>query len=458
MQSGMRTVASDPQLSKDPPDALPVVLGRTREHPRALPPRRDAHPIPQDARAHWTPWTPCPHYPSMNAFVAGRFALGTAFTVAGASLGALAGVVGRLPLQGAYLYRWFARPSLALADLGRRLGTPTIEQLRRLDPRPPVLYLRAFSIDASDVDEAADTPWGRVMTLRDEEVLTEALRGVGPVFAVGEPGTSLPLPGASRMTLEDHAWQARVRKLMDDSALVVLRIGFSEGVLWEVETAVATVPPERLLLFCPRYLSGSRLDARFGDFRERTASIFPAPLPSTLMGCRFLGFEADWTPRPHGPLQSGKVIQSLIRKPEAVAQLHAALTPWMTREGHEVPETVLFSHLSAARLALTVAPAILSGVHGWNLHALGRPGLAATLAAGVALHVALLALLLQLPVAGRVSVGLALAVLFAGWIRASWPRATAEAHLHGARAPSGWVESGLLAAGLLTWWVPLLSW
>ena len=105
---------------------------------------------------------------------------------------------------------------------------------------PPVLYLRSFADD----DSAAR----RHGALTEEEQLAKALAWIGPLFAVGKPGETLPQVGAQRIYVGDDQWQARVSELMAQARLVVLRTGSTGGFRWEVERALAALTPDRLLL------------------------------------------------------------------------------------------------------------------------------------------------------------------------------------------------------------------
>jgi hypothetical protein len=189
----------------------------------------------------------------------------------------------------------------------------------RKDGRDPVLYLRSFFVDADKSDERLD--------LRtDEEVLTLALREVGPVLAIGSPGKperdehgadasqDVPLLGATRIYFMDKDWQEAVADLMEISRVVVINAGISEGLLWEIEAAIRNAGPSKLLIsFLPwRSLDGYSRNARYQRFRSRAERVFrealqkgvekgDAPvedfkLPSTLGGASFLSLETIGKP------------------------------------------------------------------------------------------------------------------------------------------------------------------
>lgn len=174
---------------------------------------------------------------------------------------------------------WFYRRSL-------QHEAPGAAQAMADDPRPPVLYLRSFQDDGRMLitdqgGAAAQKLLGALTPTSAEEELASTLERVGPVAAIGKPGEPLPELGAARLYVGHDVWQAEVSALMRQAALVVVRVGASPGVLWEINQALEHLPRERLVLV----LLGSaplapqiaeRLAAVLGqDF----AAALPAPAP-----------------------------------------------------------------------------------------------------------------------------------------------------------------------------------
>jgi hypothetical protein len=146
----------------------------------------------------------------------------------------------------------FAILAWRLLRRARRLEAVDADQAMALDPRPPVLYLRSFADD----DQALIDDQGSAITRHSmqllrppspEEELAAFLRRLGPVVAIGKPGEPLPELGAARLYVPHDAWQAKVRSLMAQAGLVVVRVGTSPGVLWEIEQALVHVPRPRLV-------------------------------------------------------------------------------------------------------------------------------------------------------------------------------------------------------------------
>jgi hypothetical protein len=138
----------------------------------------------------------------------------------------------------------FYRKAKRLLNTARRLAQPSVDELLKKDPRPHVLYLRSFGIDAV----LRHTPGEFFQRGTEEEQLIAALDNIGPIIAIGKPGENLPELGAARVYLDDGVWQSEVTRLMDSAALVVLILGPGGGLWWELKTVLARVSPTRLII------------------------------------------------------------------------------------------------------------------------------------------------------------------------------------------------------------------
>ncbi len=92
--------------------------------------------------------------------------------------------------------------------------------------------------------------WFSVGTPEEQKICT-ALGWAGPPIAVGVPGEQIAPDGAARFYLPRHDWHAAVTKMMVRARLVVLILGDSDGVAWELAEAFRVVPPQRLMLIVP---------------------------------------------------------------------------------------------------------------------------------------------------------------------------------------------------------------
>jgi hypothetical protein len=200
------------------------------------------------------------------------------------------------------------------------LQSETTEERLRRDRRAPVLYLRPFVRDkeaakiATMRQEMSHTmQYGIIQKPEIEKVLVgdnarigseeqhivQVFERVGPVVAIGRPGEPSPPAGAVRSYVAEEEWKDVISDLMERAAMVVLHLGPSEGLLWEFETAVERVSPDRLLLVVPDYVAYNMFVMMA---RQRHRFVFQFPdydgkrdiVPTSIKG--FIWFNRDWNP------------------------------------------------------------------------------------------------------------------------------------------------------------------
>lgn len=175
----------------------------------------------------------------------------------------------------------FAVAALWLYRRSRQHEARSAAQAMADDPRAPVLYLRSFQDDgrmlvADEGGAVAQKLFGALTPTSAEEELADTLERVGPVVAIGKPGEPLPELGAARLYVGHDVWQEEVNALMRQAALVVVRVGTSPGVLWEINQALEHLQRERLVLV----LLGSAPLAP--QIRERLSSVLGTALAAAL--------------------------------------------------------------------------------------------------------------------------------------------------------------------------------
>ncbi|MEU6867521.1 hypothetical protein ABZ924_30505 [Streptomyces sp. NPDC046876] len=180
--------------------------------------------------------------------------------------------------------RWLARH-------GRRHTTRVLRSAAQLEDRRFVLYLRPFYGDRVTVQQSSAFGEGhsslstvmsaglqepRSMTL--EEGIVRSFRRFGRVAAVGQPGESLPLPGADKLYLPLNDWKPVVSDLIGRARLVILVAGPGPGTLWEFTEAVRLLPPSRLVLLVLAEPRPSLIDPppSYEAFREALPAAFAA--------------------------------------------------------------------------------------------------------------------------------------------------------------------------------------
>jgi hypothetical protein len=128
----------------------------------------------------------------------------------------------------------------------RRYIAVSYELLTHDDQRPPILFLRSF------VDDELKPFEGLSQAYTLEEIVTEQFWPFGPVIAIGRPGEPLPLPGAARQYLLNQEWRSRVSELCGVAQMIVIVIGKSPGLRWELQQVISQGHASKLLLVGPR--------------------------------------------------------------------------------------------------------------------------------------------------------------------------------------------------------------
>lgn len=142
-------------------------------------------------------------------------------------------------------------------QMARRGHIMRAPELLAKDERRFVLYLRSFHDDDLRIWTAGlgsrsvfDLLLGPRAELF-EEVVRGRLAKVGPVIAVGEPGEWAPPPAASREYLEPSKWSGDVEGWLNDASIIVLAVGRTPGVRWELERIRALNHFGKLVLLLP---------------------------------------------------------------------------------------------------------------------------------------------------------------------------------------------------------------
>jgi hypothetical protein len=232
------------------------------------------HPRPALLRRDWNPWLLLRSLAvlTLAVAVAGLAWLSGAIAI-GLFAPAIIGIAWEEMPSGVLQLSSFADVIDVVAILfllfGILAGVSVLNRLRRRtwplavgsvsQSRPLVLYLRSFADDRRVVAASGVThrPAQEVFSFRAripyEEVIARELGRHGNVAAIAEPVSPpifLPL-GASRMRLSSSDWRSIVRARMHDAALVVIAIGSTEGLSWEIETATRDRLLDRVLLLVP---------------------------------------------------------------------------------------------------------------------------------------------------------------------------------------------------------------
>jgi hypothetical protein len=197
--------------------------------------------------------------------------------------------------------RFFWRRGLANVHSAARIAALDAVTASVADPRPPVLYLRSFEDDGRAPKYAnLGNLLGSSMYWTDEQRLVEGLKTIGPVIAIGKPGESVPQAGAARTYASQSEWQEEVTNRMKTAHMVVVRCATTQGLLWELQTVLRQVAPERLLIWL--MFAGNR-EEQWNHFCSTAQSWLPVKLPAKIGNALFLSFEPNWNPQLLGSIR-----------------------------------------------------------------------------------------------------------------------------------------------------------
>lgn len=129
---------------------------------------------------------------------------------------------------------------------------PSIERVRAVDKRKPVLLLRSFRDDQLLAPERRRYgPFVVNSVRRFEQQIADSFQEVGPLIAIGEPGERLPQLGAARSYLADDKWQAAVLGWIEEAMMIVMIAGTTEWIRWELHRILEKGRDPHLIILLP---------------------------------------------------------------------------------------------------------------------------------------------------------------------------------------------------------------
>jgi hypothetical protein len=193
-------------------------------------------------------------------------------------------------------------------QLERMKARSAVKALESPKARRPTFYLRSFDLDERIAEPTLIQNFYPLPNA--EQKVATHLGKLGPLITIGRPGEKLPALGAARFYVSDELWQAKVADVVRASQLVLWATGVSEGLRWEISHLIASLPPEKLVVWAhPHVLraGAAEREAEWRRFLEAVGGVFPKPLPQSLGDTRFICFAPDWTPIPIAPPWRGPI-------------------------------------------------------------------------------------------------------------------------------------------------------
>ena len=143
-----------------------------------------------------------------------------------------------------------------LTNAGRRIAQESSASRLSADHRPPILLLRAFSIDG----EVTETSMFKQRSFFGwlfgkasfEEELAAIMENLGPPVALGRPGEVLPDYGFARQYTDNSTWRSVVDDYLSRSSWVVILIQqLTPNLIYEVQRSLTSSGSLKTILVPP---------------------------------------------------------------------------------------------------------------------------------------------------------------------------------------------------------------
>jgi len=126
---------------------------------------------------------------------------------------------------------------------------PDFRALSETDRRPPVVFFRSFADDQEATLFESDRA---LLDFSLESRLAEQFGSLGPFIAVGKPGDSSVLLGAARASFSDAGWRDAVTDWMSRAVLIIVMLGKTHWVGWELQRIIALGYIDKLVVVFPQ--------------------------------------------------------------------------------------------------------------------------------------------------------------------------------------------------------------
>ena len=166
---------------------------------------------------------------------------------------------------------------LSIFVIGKSVGRClTVDELTAKYAGAQITLLRSFKDDEAGVDfSGVIVPDERWKQIRLEPSIVQSLNRYGPIVAISGDDSTIDRFGAVRKKVADDDWKDVVSGWIDASMLIVMLVGSTRSVKWELSTVIGRGKTTALLLLLPPTttdntgkVTGQDRYARWTDIRE----------------------------------------------------------------------------------------------------------------------------------------------------------------------------------------------
>lgn len=141
--------------------------------------------------------------------------------------------------------------SRAMYRSAERYFQHNADYILKQDDRKRILLLRSHEQDLLTIEPRI----GSLLSLKTrstlEEIIALELKMHGPFVALGNNDEEKPPLGANRQYFNNQSWKDIVSIQMANSRFIVLVIGLTEGVIWEIKRAIELDVVSKLIIVFP---------------------------------------------------------------------------------------------------------------------------------------------------------------------------------------------------------------
>lgn len=153
--------------------------------------------------------------------------------------------------------RWLLAPLRNAFEVGRAALIRTASDITADATKAPILFLRSFEDDAALVATSFRVYTfafgGKKSMMPLEEAVAEAVFARGPVIALSDPRSKQPPPlGAARDASTDEDWQPYVRSRIAEAQLVLVVVGKTANLAWELDQVSQAGALARTVFIVPK--------------------------------------------------------------------------------------------------------------------------------------------------------------------------------------------------------------
>ena len=209
------------------------------------------------------------------------------------------------------------------------LGGAFSDDVLAKDTRPPVIYLRSFNNEqkrAKFVYDKLVSMYSEGAWVYNPTMLAISMNLLGPFFAIGRPSENFNdmSGGIARKYVSDDEWQKVVSEFLQNSSAVVMEVGYTNGLKWEMLQLVSHIDPKKVLFVLPE----SQIE--YEMFTEWASKIFPRNFPEEIGSSRLMMFKDRWYP----VLLPFKSEKEFILEPSAAQSMLPTLLPFVEQNEH----------------------------------------------------------------------------------------------------------------------------